>query len=978
MFISTFAQWNPTSMRGEKIKSENNATNFYSLDIKQLRSELSNAQETGKSAKPVIINMPTLEGKIEKFAVFSFPVMVKSLADEYNLGSYVGVGVDDPKKYIRFSVAPNDFQSMIIKDGNYQFIEPQNTDKSVYGVHLKTVATGDKPFLCSTSEDIQSKEDINRLYKNGNIFTNQPTDFSKSSDKKYRTYRLAISTTGEYTSYFGSVANAFAQINATMTRVNGVFENDFALHLIVQNFPALIYTNAATDPYSDPAPGSAGAWNGELMNNLHASPGDAAFDIGHLFGGSGGGGNAGCIGCICNNTLQTGGGSTNSYKGSGFTSPKDGKPFGDNFDIDYVVHEMGHQIGGNHTFSHKLENSGTNVEPGSGSTIMAYAGITNRTGQPITDVQAHSDAYFSVVNLIQIQANLATKTCQVETAIPNNPPVIAALPNYTIPKGTAFILTASATDPENDPLTYCWEEVDNATVVTNQDNLGTTASGPSFRSISPTSSPTRYFPALSSVLAGVLDNSLFTWESVSMVARPTKFRVTVRDNSASNPGYQQTQNALENITVANDGPFKILSAYVYNNSVAPLTWDVVNTSAAPYSVTNVKIDYTVNNGANWTVLSASTPNNGSQNYSFPTLANGSKVKVRVSSIGNIFYTIKELSVAQLPACDGTPPTNITFSSITSNSAKVSWDPISSATYVVRYRKSGTSTWTSVNTSSTFLTISNLTDNTQYETQVASVCSGTTGTFSASQYFTTLVYSYCANASGSAAYEYISKVVVQPTAGTTITSASGASTYTSYMADGTKLINLNANSTSNTLTVTKAWATATKYNESVFAWIDYNRDGIYDASEQIMATANNQTTPVQVTFSVPAGADTGGQSTGMRIILSDQTTQSTACAAFGYGEVEDYAVKITPTSTLSASENNQNKTIQVYPNPASDILNVTKVTNNSLYSIYNVAGQIVSKGKVSDNKVHVSQLVKGVYIISIDSDGETAKLKFIKK
>ena len=186
-------------MRGEKLKPNSNAKSYYSLDIKQLRSTLSSAQETGKGAKPVIITMPTLEGKIEKFAVYSFPVVVKSLADQYQLGSYVGVGIDDPEKYVRFSVAPNDFQSMMIKDGKYQFIEPQNTDKSVYGVHPKTINTGSKPFICRTTEKITSKEQMSELFKKGNNFTNQPTDFGRSSDKKYRTLRLAMSVTGEYT-----------------------------------------------------------------------------------------------------------------------------------------------------------------------------------------------------------------------------------------------------------------------------------------------------------------------------------------------------------------------------------------------------------------------------------------------------------------------------------------------------------------------------------------------------------------------------------------------------------------------------------------------------------------------------------------------------------------------------------------------------------------------------------------------------------
>lgn len=970
IFSTSFAQWNPTTMHGEKLKPSSDAKSYYSLDIQQIRNALKNAEETGKGAKPVIIIMPTLEGKIEKFAVYSFPVLVKSLADRYQLGSYVGVGVDDPTKYVRFSVAPNDFQSMISSNGKYQFIEPQNADKSVYGIHAKTINTGDKPFLCNTTELGITKAQMDKLFKDGDSFTNQPTNFAKSSDKKYRTMRLAISVTGEYTTFFGGVPGAMAQINATMTRVNGVFENDFSLHLNVQDFPNLIYTDANTDPYSPGATGSAGNWNVELMNTLHASPGDAAFDIGHLFGASDGGGNAGCIGCVCNNTLSTGGGANQSYKGSGFTSPGDSKPFGDNFDIDYVAHEMGHQLGGNHTFAYKLESSGVNMEPGSGSTIMGYAGITGATN----DVAPHSDPFFHIASIIQIQANLATKTCAVVTAIPNNPPVIAALPNVTIPKATAFVLTASATDAESDPLTYSWEEYDNATSIVNNTNLGTTNTGASFRSLIPTANPTRYFPKLATVLSGAVKN-IAEWESTSTIARSSKYRVTVRDNSTSSPGYQQTQSAQQVVTVGDDGPFVVSSTKVFNNATGPINWDIVNTDKTPYNVANVKIDYTVDNGSTWTVVSASTPNTGSANVNFAPLATGSLAKVRISAIGNVFYAVKQVTVAQLAPCDGSAPTNVVSNNITNSEAKISWDPLASATYVVRYRKIGDATWTSISTNDNFVNLTNLDEGQSYEIQVASVCSGTTGTYSASTNFSTLSFTYCALASGSSNYEYISNVKVTSEGGTVVTNTSGASTYTSYAADPTKLINLKANTTNNIIEVTKAWV-GNKFNESIYIWIDFNRDGVYDASELVAATPNNQSTPISITFPVPADAYVGDKTVGMRIILSDSGTQATACSIVKYGEVEDYSVKISPF--LAISESGKTQAIQVYPNPAVDVLNITKVSNNATYSIYNVAGQIIAKGNIANNKVSVSKLEKGVYIISVDNNGETAKVKFIKK
>ena len=82
-------------------------------------------------------------------------------------------------------------------------------------------------------------------------------------------------------------------------------------------------------------------------------------------------------------------------------------------------------------------------------------------------------------------------------------------------------------------------------------------------------------------------------------------------------------------------------------------------------------------------------------------------------------------------------------------------------------------------------------------------------------------------------------------------------------------------------------------------------------------------------------------------------------------------------TLSTQENNK-LAVNIFPNPAVDVLNITKVSNNATFTIYNVAGQFISKGKVTNNKVNVSSLEKGVYFIEVSEKGATSKMKFIKK
>ncbi|OWK74603.1 propanediol utilization protein [Flavobacteriaceae bacterium JJC] len=960
MSTAALAQWSPTSMQGEKIRPASNVTSYYSLDLNAMRSKLANAQETGRNAVAVEIKLPTLNGKIERFAVYSAPVVVKSIAERHQLGSYVGVGIDDPTAYVRFSVAPNDFQSMMLRNGVYEFIEAQNTTKTVYGVHPKTNKTeADKAFICSTSEAPLTKQQIDKLYMSGKSFTNNPTDFNRSSDQKYRTMRLAMSVNGEYTTYFGGVPQALAAINATLTRCNFVFEKDFALHLILQDFPALIYTNPTTDPYT-----TLSNWNLELQNTLTNTIGSAAYDIGHMFGASGGGGNAGCIGCVCVDPTS----STSKAKGSGITSPADGIPMGDNFDIDYVAHEMGHQLGGNHTFSMSLEGTGANMEPGSGSSIMGYAGITGAT-----DVQPHSDAYFHYFSIFQVQTNLASKTCDIETAVSNTPPVITPMADVTIPKSTAFVLTAQATDAEGDPLTYTWEQVDAATTATTIGSLGTLTNGPSFRSLNPTSNPTRYFPKLSTVLAGNLKNNA-DWEAVSTVARASNFRVTVRDNNAD-VAKQQTQSALQKVTVSANGPFKITSTKVYNNAPGPLTWDVVGTNAAPFNVANVKVDYTTDNGANWTVLAASTPNDGTEDFSFASFPTNTALKVRISAIGNVFYAVAPVTVSAIVPCDGTAPAGFAVSGITTASANVSWDPIAGATYIVRYKKATDATWTEVPVTTNTYTIPNLDEGTAYNVQVAAVCTGTTGSYTAVTNFTTSMLAYCTLTATNANDEYISNVTITAEGAAGVISNSGASTYTNYSTDPTRLVNLAKSTTNNVISVTKTW-TGTQYNDAITVWIDFNRNGTYEANEQIMATLADKVNPAIATFTVPASAYSGDKTVGMRVALRFNTPQTSPCGTYTYGEVEDYAVKISPT--LGVNDNVKANAIQVYPNPAVDLLNITKVSDKATYTIFNMAGQAVSKGKVSNNKVQVSQLEKGVYMIAVDNGGEVSQVKFIKK
>ena len=340
-----------------------------------------------------------------------------------------------------------------------------------------------------------------------------------------------------------------------------------------------------------------------MQNLLNNVVGDANYDIGHMFGASGGGGNAGCIGCVC----------VAEQKGSGITSPADGIPMGDNFDIDYVAHEVGHQMGGNHTFTFSNEGTGAQKEVGAGITIMGYAGITG------VDPAPHSIDIFHEASIQQIQVNMATKTCPITTVMTaNHTPVVAPVSSYTIPILTPFALTGSATDPESDPITYCWEQNDVHGGQTGANSVAYAAKpvGPNWLSFPATVSPTRLCPGLSTILAGLLitpplpgGDAICNIEALSSVSRTLDFRLTVRDNHPYVPGSTigQTQFTDMTVTVSNtSGPFQVTSPNTNVTwagcSTQTIMWDVAGTTGAPVSCAAVKISLSTDGGTTFPIV----------------------------------------------------------------------------------------------------------------------------------------------------------------------------------------------------------------------------------------------------------------------------------------------------------------------------------------------------------------------------------------
>lgn len=597
---------------------------IYKLDEAFLKEKLSSTLlNTGKK-NTVEITIPNMDGTFEKYTVWESSNFDAQLQAKYpEIRAYEGISNKDKKARIHFSVSPRGIQTMVLRaDNASEFIESVDVSTDEYILFTaKNRGKGSLPLTCNTKEMALNQDLKDKTAK------------ITANNKVFKTLRLALSCTGEYAAFYGGTKeNALEGMNATMTRVNGVFNKDLALKLIIiANNDAVIYTNAATDPYSDASVGVKGAWNQEVQTTLTNVIGENAYDIGHLFGASGGGGDAGCIGCVCED----------SVKGRGYTSPADRKPQGDNFDIDFVSHEMGHQLGANHTFSYDIENAGVNVEPGSGSTIMGYAGITDDY-----DIQDHSDDYFTYRSILQIQENLATKSCPVSTTLTNNPPTINAGTDYTIPFMTAFVLKGTGSDV--DSVTYCWEQNDSAVSTSGSTSVAKPdkPDGPLFRSLPPSSTPVRYMPDLNIVLSGNLRS---TWESVPSIARTLHFTLTGRDNAALGTAQTNTDEMTVNVR-ADMGPFVVTSqskddiGWLHGTSQI-ITWNVAKTNTLGGSA-NVNIKLSTDGGLTFPiVLAANTPNDGSQTIKVPEDITAINCRILIEPTENIYYAVNSKSFA---------------------------------------------------------------------------------------------------------------------------------------------------------------------------------------------------------------------------------------------------------------------------------------------------------------------------------------------
>ena len=591
------------------------------LDFEAMKAALAQAPDRSApeaAQSPVVIMLPMPDGTFERFRVVEASVMHPELQARYpGIRSYAAQGLSDPTAYARLGYSHKGFHAMVLSARHSTvFIDPYaEGDVEHYISYYK------KDFHRADAFDFECKVD------GPATDSFQPDDAPLvqglvQGDCSLRKYRLALACTGEYAQYHGGTKpDVLAEFNVAMTRVNGIYERELAVTMeLVPNTDTLIFLFASTDPYTN---NSGGAMLSQNQTTCDNRIGPANYDIGHVFS-TGGGGVAG-LAVVC----------ASGAKARGVTGLAN--PVGDPFYVDYVAHEMGHQFGGNHTFNNSCggnRNNSTAVEPGSGSTIMAYAGICS------PNVQNASDDYFHAISIEEITTNIEAgtgSTCPMVLPSNNNAPSVdVPATEYTLPVGTPFMLTATATDPDaGDMLTYCWEQMDNEIVT--QPPLPTNTGGPAFRTLDPVPEPTRYFPNLDAIV----NNQTPTWEVLPSVSRDMDFRVTVRDNHL---GAGCTDAEDVHLTFTDQaGPFLVTEPNTAQTWLVgeprTITWDVANTDQAPVGCAEVDILLSLDGGYTWPVtLAQNVPNTGSYLITVPDqVTNSARIMVRCAT--SIFFDI---------------------------------------------------------------------------------------------------------------------------------------------------------------------------------------------------------------------------------------------------------------------------------------------------------------------------------------------------
>ena len=591
------------------------------LDADKLRLILDSAprEEATGTTPSAPFEVVMADGKTEAFYLVEYSMMEPALAARFpSFKTYHGYGVNDPSHRIRLDWTTNGLNAMMQLPEGLAFLKPYSRGDTEHylSYYERDLPANTEPFDCGTvDEKLIEPRDLENA--------------SPAGDCQLRTYRLAVAVTGEYaTATLGASSAGDAADDATVTahivtsinQINEWYERDITARLLlIANLTDIFYYDGATDPYTND---DAGAMLAENDANLDATIGSGSFDIGHVLGSTGGGsGGVAVLNSLCG-----------SNKGRGVTQASAGAITQPRF-LKVWAHEMGHQFGAGHTQGEDCQrSSSSSMEPGAGTTLMSYV-TSNCTNQ----IQNVPDYYFHAISIQQMSARMLSTSCAAILPNANSAPTVFAGADVTVPSSTPLLLQATATDADNDPLTFTWEQYNNdiAEAIPPQ---STNTLGPSFRSLPPSDESGRYLPNLAAVINGTTP----TWEVLPSVARTMDFRVTVRDNSTNSMSCTTEDDLL--ITTVAGGPFLVTSPTTsgviwIEGEEHTVSWDVAGTNVAPVSCANVDILLSYDGGLTYPVtLANSVANDGTADIVVPIgLSTTARVQVRCSD--NIFYNI---------------------------------------------------------------------------------------------------------------------------------------------------------------------------------------------------------------------------------------------------------------------------------------------------------------------------------------------------
>ena len=626
--------WSASTALGTRYAEMPQQYKSFALDYENFKAALRRAPmefSRGAENNPLIVNIPMPDGRLEPFAVVESPTMAPELAARFPaLKSFGGQGIHDSRLVMKFTHSPTGLQAIIKTPEGMAYITPLDKGQTdQYMSFFSRYLPQSEPFVCGVDGSHIEHSPLEGLELTEEIEELETTSARAADPVPLRVYRMALACTGEFAGIFGGTTSGVMDaFNTAVNQLNLIFELEVAVRFqLVPNNDILIFTDGATDPYERPTLGR------ELLtpNNdyLNATIGFDNYDVGHIFTGP-------CSDIAGVAQLQ---GTCGPRKGAGVTC------FNNNDVITRVnvvmAHEIGHQFGASHSWNScpgsDDQRAGVSAfEPGSGTTIMSYAGLCGG-GQ---NVQSTNDLYFhngSLTQMYEFSRDGDGNACATIMTTSNNTPdlTLPYVNNFFIPISTPFQLTAEGNDIDGDQITYCWEQYDTGPEISLGQGIGT---APLFRSFPPTSSPTRYFPRLNDIINNNLNNET---EVLPDYNRTLNFRCTARDNVAGNGGVVWEQMNFRSTESA--GPFRVTNPSTNVTWVVgeeqEINWNVANTDNTNVNCQKVNILLSTNRGNNFQyTLATGVPNDGSHIIVVPN-AISDLVRIKVEAADNIFFDL---------------------------------------------------------------------------------------------------------------------------------------------------------------------------------------------------------------------------------------------------------------------------------------------------------------------------------------------------